>query len=231
MEDFISDMQDRAQGANLTALVLAEADPLEMPTVDFELSLDTAERDEILDEFEEDYMELGGKIDGVLEDWDTDRKVVDGYYWNRKLLPLIDEGAKLHERFVRTMITWVVNGTKINGEPLETVCPEVKEWMMNNYNPNGPTFSEKFGLRNLPMNLQEDEMAFDFDTNQVNDYLDTAGSQLAQNVQTALANYNDAYAELSAQMDAASEEFDEAMEEAYEEVEESWEDFQDWLAT
>ena len=173
---------------NYTALVLAEEEVLPEPT--FEMNLDLEERDEYLAEFEEAYEDLGERVDRVLTDWDTDRKVIDGYYWERKLVPLIDEGARLDERLLRRTVTWVVDGIKIEGQPLEEVFPEVKEWMCDNYDPNGPEFSDKFGLNNLPMNLQEEDMTFSFDTDALNEWMNTAGEELAQNVQNAVDNYN-----------------------------------------
>ena len=147
MKDAIEDWMQGGQENSDSALNLHEADPLEAPT--FEMNLDANERDEFLEEFEEAYEDLEEKVDDVLSDWDDDRRVIDDYYWNRKLVPLIDEGAKLDERFLRTVITWVVDGTKINGEPLEDVMPEIKQLMIDNYDPNGMTFSEKFQLHTL----------------------------------------------------------------------------------
>jgi hypothetical protein len=35
------------------------------------------------------YNELGEKMEHTLNDWDTDRKLIDNYYWNYELMPLL----------------------------------------------------------------------------------------------------------------------------------------------
>ena len=57
------------------------------------------------------YDELQEKMSHVLVDWDTDRKLIDNYYWNYELMPLLAKGEKLDEKTVRSFITWIVDGT------------------------------------------------------------------------------------------------------------------------
>ena len=52
-----------------------------------------------------------------------------------ELLPLLKEGEKLDEKTLRTLVTWVAEGTSVRGRPLVEVFPEVESWMLNNYNP------------------------------------------------------------------------------------------------
>lgn len=84
-------------------------------------------------------------------DWDTDRKLIDNYYWNFELMPLLAKGEKLDEKTMRTLVTWIVDGTQIKGKPLVEIFPEVEEWMLSNYNPEGITFIEKFNMEMMPM--------------------------------------------------------------------------------
>ena len=75
-------------------------------------------------------------MEHVLNDWQTDRTLIDNYYWNYELLPLLNEGAKLDERTIRTVITWLVDGIQIKGMPMKDVFPEVEEYMLANFDPS-----------------------------------------------------------------------------------------------
>ena len=55
---------------------------------------------------------------------------------------------------MRTLVTWVVDGTEIKGKPLVEVFPEVEEWMLENYNPEGRTVIESFRMESMPYVLQ-----------------------------------------------------------------------------
>lgn len=55
---------------------------------------------------------------------------------------------------MRTLVTWVVDGTEIKGKPLIEVFPEVEEWMLENYNPEGRTVVESFRMESMPYVLQ-----------------------------------------------------------------------------
>jgi len=93
----------------------------------------------------------------VMEDWQTDRTVIDNYYWNRKFMPLLEEGADLDEKTLRTIVTWIADGTQVKGKPIAEVFPEIKEFMLDNYNPEGETIVEVFGMDRMPMVLQDEE--------------------------------------------------------------------------
>ena len=55
---------------------------------------------------------------------------------------------------MRTLVTWVADGTEIKGRPLVEVFPEVEDWMLENYNPEGRTVMESFRFETMPMVLQ-----------------------------------------------------------------------------
>ena len=105
------------------------------------------------------YTELHEKMGKVLVDWDTDRKLIDNYYWNYELMPLLAKGEKLDEKTVRTFITWIVDGTQIKGKPLVEVFPDAEEFMLANFDPEGITFIEQFNMNAMPMNLVDGEWA------------------------------------------------------------------------
>jgi hypothetical protein len=65
---------------------------------------------------------------------------------------------------MRTLVTWIADGTQIKGKPLVEVFPEVEEWMLSNFDPEGTTCIEKFNMEMMPVVLQEWEGAdwFDF---------------------------------------------------------------------
>lgn len=70
-------------------------------------------------------------------------------------MPLLAQGEKLDEKTLRTLITWIVDGTQIKGKPLVEIFPEAEEWMLSNFDPNGTTTIEKFNMEHMPMVLQE----------------------------------------------------------------------------
>jgi hypothetical protein len=65
----------------------------------------------------------------------------------------MNEGAKLDERTMRSIVSWIADGTQIKGKPMAEVFPGVKEFMLDNYDPNAPTFEEMFSLNTMPMIL------------------------------------------------------------------------------
>ena len=42
---------------------------------------------------------------------------------------------ELNKQTLATMITWVVDGTKVKGKPLIEVFPGVEDYMLSNFNP------------------------------------------------------------------------------------------------
>jgi hypothetical protein len=93
----------------------------------------------------------------VLQDWQHDRKVVDEYWWDKKFLPLLGEKEKLDEKTLRSIVSWIADGTQVKGKPIAEVFPEIKEWMLENYNPDGETIVEAFRMDQAPMLLQDTE--------------------------------------------------------------------------
>ena len=131
--------------------------PLSPP--EWRIDLDYEQGETYAQDLENAYTALHERMQHVLIDWDTDRKLIDNYYWNYELMPLLAEGEKLDERTLRTLITWIADGTQIKGKPLTEVFPEVEEYMLSNFNPDGTTCIEKFNMENMPMVLQEWEGA------------------------------------------------------------------------
>jgi len=103
-------------------------------------------------------MELQKEYEHVFEQWMVDRNLIDEYYWNYELLPLLNESAKLDDKTMRTIVTWLADGTQIKGKPVADVYPGVKDYMLENYDPNAPTLEEMFGLNTMPMVLATREL-------------------------------------------------------------------------
>ena len=115
--------------------------------IDFSWNPDVAKDGvrELMDE----YNEWNEKAMHIFEDWMTDNQLINDYYWRYEVAPHLQEGAKLDEKTLRSIVTYIANSTEINGKPLTEAYPGVEEWMMKNYDPEGPTIYEKFCLMNL----------------------------------------------------------------------------------
>lgn len=106
-------------------------------------------------------------------------------------MPVLIEGEKLDEKTKRALVTWIAEGTQIKGQPLVDVFPEVREWMLENYDPEGATFIEQFRMEEMPMMLQETEgpvnFSFNFDEAAINQWLEQEG-RLYANIDTMYQN-------------------------------------------
>ena len=128
--------------------------PLEVP--EWRIDLDYDQADRYSAELEAAYREHHAQVADILTRWQAARDEVDQHYWNEELLPVLADGERLDERTMRTLVTWVAEGTQIKGRPLVEVFPEVEEWMLENYNPDGRTLIETFRMESMPMNLSKD---------------------------------------------------------------------------
>ena len=106
-------------------------------------------------------------------------------------MPVLIEGEKLDDKTKRALVTWIAEGTQIKGQPLVDVFPEVREWMLENYDPEGATFIEQFRMEEMPMMLQETEgpvnFSFNFDEAAINQWLEQEG-RLYANIDTMYQN-------------------------------------------
>ena len=106
-------------------------------------------------------------------------------------MPVLIEGERLDDKTKRALVTWIAEGTQIKGQPLVDVFPEVREWMLENYNPEGATFIEQFRMEEIPMMLQETEgpvnFSFNFDEAAINQWLEQEG-RLYANIDTMYQN-------------------------------------------
>ena len=82
-----------------------------LPDPQWNINLDYDQADIYIADLDAEYRVLHEKMGQVVNDWMTDRTVIDNYYWNRKLMPLLEEGAHLDERTMRTVVTWIADGT------------------------------------------------------------------------------------------------------------------------
>lgn len=80
---------------------------------------------------------------------------MDRYYWNYELQPHLREGEKLDEKTLFTIINFIAESTTIAGRPAVEVFPGIQDFMLSNFDADGPTLAEKFGL--YSMNLAESE--------------------------------------------------------------------------
>ena len=106
-------------------------------------------------------------------------------------MPVLIEGERLDDKTKRALVTWIAEGTQIKGQPLVDVFPEVREWMLENYDPEGATFIEQFRMEEMPMMLQETEgpvnFSFNFDEAAINQWLEQEG-RLYANIDTMYQN-------------------------------------------
>jgi len=192
----------------------SSVDPSPLSPPEWNINLDYDQAEIYATDLDAAYRDLNERMARSWNDWMTDRELVDQYYWNYELLPLLEEGQRLDERTMRTLITWIVDGTQVRGKPLKDVFPEVEAWMLDNYNANGLNLQEKFNMNAMPLSLQEDGpvlFSFYFDTDLVNNWLDKE----ANNYDTLGRMYTaewEAYAErvtpLWQQIDQVNQEFD-----------------------
>jgi len=122
---------------------------------EWEIDLDYAQADEYIAELEGAYEEYQTNLHNMFSEWAEAKQTIDNYYWNYELMPLFEEKASLDERTLRTIITWLADGTQVKGKPLVEVFPGVEEYMLDNYNPYGLSLADKFGLNGSPLSLQE----------------------------------------------------------------------------
>ena len=55
---------------------------------------------------------------------------------------------------MRSLVTWIAEGTEIKGRPLVEVFPEVEQWMLDHYNPEGRTAIEAWSMEAMPNGAQ-----------------------------------------------------------------------------
>ena len=147
-------------------------------TPEWFLDLDYDKADEYSRELEERYAEHHAEVADILTRWGQARDEVDRRFWDAEFLPLLAEGERLDERAMRTVVTWVAEGTEIKGKPLVEVFPEVEEWMLDNYQPEALTVVERFSMEQMPMMLQAREpmtFTFHFDEAAIMEYLEREG--------------------------------------------------------
>lgn len=118
--------------------------------------------------------------------WKTERDILDAQFWNDEFIPEAAVGEKLDEKTMRSLVTWIADGTEIKGQPLVEVFPDVKDWMLDNYNPEGRTAIEAFRMEEIPrpsLNLQESEpvtFSFTYDEAEIMSYLEQEGRMYDQ---------------------------------------------------
>ena len=117
----------------------------------------------MIESLEDEYNEWQETAEDIWENWQRDREIVDRYYWNYVMQPHLDAGSKLDEKAMRSVVTFIAEGTTVKGRPLTQVFPEVEEAMMSNYNADEESLLEKFGMFNLQLaeNPYADILAYD----------------------------------------------------------------------
>jgi len=113
-------------------------------------------------ELTNDYMEWMNRFNDIMEGWKKDEELVNKYYWEFEMKPHLDKGAKLDEKTLRSLVTYIAESTTIKGKPMIEIFPEVQEAMMSNFDPNGPNIYEKFGMYNL-QEISEEWFAADWE--------------------------------------------------------------------
>jgi len=133
--------------------VIMPVEHLEEPQ--WSINIDEASAQESAQGLEHEYDEWNRRFEEIVEEWASDQEVLDSYYWNYELQPHIREGEKLDEKTLSTLVTFIADSTTIAGRPAVDVFPDIQEFMLSNFDANGPTLTEKFGL--YSMNLAESE--------------------------------------------------------------------------
>ena len=102
-----------------------------------------------MDEIEREAHEWEEEMQHIERDWQNDMELLNHYYFTYKFEPHLKKGAKLDEKALRTMVTWLANSTQVKGKPINEVFPDITDMMMENYNPDEPSLWEKMGMFNL----------------------------------------------------------------------------------
>jgi hypothetical protein len=102
---------------------LVEAAPLDPPQ--WEINVDTEGLQGDMRDISREAEEWERDLEHILEDWSTDRELIDRYYMNYELRPHLKEGEKIDEKTLKTVVTYIVDGTQIVGRPMIEVFPEV----------------------------------------------------------------------------------------------------------
>lgn len=129
-------------------------------TPEWEFDLDYAQGDAYIADLAAAYEEHNQSMQELYLNWALDRQRIDNYYWTYEAQPQFAEWEALDERTVRTIITWIVDGTQVKGKPLIEVFPGVEEYMLANVNPAGLNLADKFGLNGSPLVLAENEWMY-----------------------------------------------------------------------
>jgi len=138
--------------ANASALNLANStEPLAAPQ--WSIDIDEQEAQSIAENIISENNEWNAEFEHIMSDWATDQELLERYYWNYELQPHLEAGQKLDEKTLSTVITFIADSTTVTGRPLVEVFPEIEAFMLDNFDPRGPTLGEKFGLYQL--NLSE----------------------------------------------------------------------------
>ena len=118
-------------------------------TPEWSIDVDHDEGEAMIESLEDEYDEWQETAEDIWENWQRDREIVDRYYWNYVMQPHLNAGSKLDEKAMRSVVTFIAEGTTVKGRPLTEVFPEVEEAMMSNYNADEESLLEKFGMFNL----------------------------------------------------------------------------------
>ena len=149
----------------------------------WEFDLDYERGDAYLAELGAAYTANIERISDVLQAWKRERDAIDQHYWNEELLPALTEGKQLHEEALRTLVTWIAEGTQYQGQPLVEVFPEVENWMISHYDPSGSTVTESFQLDSMPFVPESPEPSafqFTFDRAAIQQYLQRESDTYSQ---------------------------------------------------
>ena len=143
-------MLDRYAAAGALNLVDTN-EPLAAPQ--WSIDIDEQRAQSIAEEIINENNEWNAEFEHIMSDWRTDQELLERYYWNYELKPHLEAGQKLDEKTLSTIITFIADSTTVAGRPLVKVFPEVEAFMLDKFDPTGPTLGEKFGLYQL--NLSE----------------------------------------------------------------------------
>jgi len=113
---------------------------------EWEFDLDYNWADEHIAELDQAYSEHNEKMMTMFTEWGEAKQTIDNYYWQYEFKPLLEEEQQLDERTMRTIITWIVDGTQVKGKPLVEVFPGVEEYMLNNYDRTAVNLTDKFAM-------------------------------------------------------------------------------------
>ena len=127
---------------------------LSAATPEWEIDLDYAQGDAYIAELTAAYNQHNEDMMRMFTEWGQAKQTIDNYYWTWEFQPQLEEWAALDEQTLRTIITWIVDGTKVKGTPLVEVFPGVEDYMLNNFNAQGLNLQDKFGLNGSPLVLQ-----------------------------------------------------------------------------